>query len=180
MRFLLILLTVFVARSALAADLPAPLKTYDDSVINAFQVMCTTEKLDFASLGAKAITMGMKLSTDRTENESAANTTHRIQAFTGNLTNGPWTLLVEKIAGPSTHAVTCGVASSVKDKAQYHAKIMSRLHLKTNGQPYTLPNGNVDTMWRNIYGPGTELGITDIKANDGVMIQLLEVTPVAH
>jgi len=182
MRFFFVLSVVLFSYSAIAADvkpeLPAPIKTYEDSVINAFQVMCTVGTLDFDQLSAKASAMRMVKSSDKTEQESAT-ATRQVQSWEGSLTDGPWTLLLEKIVSPAVHANVCGVAANIDNKADYRANIIQRLHLKGDGDQHVFPNGNQETYWKNAYGVGTVISITEIANGKGMIINYTVVNPVA-
>ena len=177
MRFLVIMLTLIFANSAMAApskkELPEPIRSYEDGLINAFQVACTVGPLNFDRLSSYAAAIGMKKSVDTTEPESSDATRH-VQSWEGSLTKGPWTLLIEKIESPSVRADTCGVAANVDDKAKYHNNIISRLHLKGNGEQHDFPNGNQITYWKKAYGAAdTIVSITDVAGGSGVIIQIL-------
>ncbi|OWV88753.1 hypothetical protein ATY75_19210 [Rhizobium sp. N122] len=161
------------AATAEHATATGPLKNHDDAVINAFEVMCTLEPENFEHISARAQAMVMRKSVDKTEKQSPDITRH-LEVFEGNLTTGPFSLLLEKISGPTINATNCGVASNTPNKRAYFDDIVRTLHLSQNTSKRTSSNGNTVTTWDNVYGPHTFLDLTDLRGSDGVLIQLLD------
>ncbi|NEK18977.1 hypothetical protein [Rhizobium leguminosarum] len=173
----IILLVTIHSVSAFAANAEhamaaGPLANHDDAVINAFEVICTLEPENFEHISATAQAMFMRKSIDKTEKQSADITRH-LEVFEGTLSTGPFSLLLEKISGPTIDATNCGVASNTRDKRAYFDELVRTLHLSQNGSRRTGPNGNQVTTWDDVYGPHTFLDLTDLRGSDGVLVQLL-------
>ncbi|WP_434713592.1 hypothetical protein NMA58_25030 (plasmid) [Rhizobium sp. YTUHZ045] len=176
-----ILLVTIHCASALAANADyatatGPLANHDDSVINAFQIMCTLEPENFEHISATAQAMFMRKSIDKTEKQSGDITRH-LQVFEGALSTGPFSLLLEKISGPTIDATNCGIASNALDKRSYFDDLVRTLHLSQNSSRRIGLNGNEVTTWADVYGPHTFLDMTDLRGSDGVLIQLLHAPP---
>ncbi|MBB4252719.1 hypothetical protein [Rhizobium sp. BK008] len=172
-----ILLVTIHSVSAFAANTDhataaGSLANHDDAAINAFQVMCTLEPESFDHISATAQAMLMRKSIDKTETQPGDITRH-LEVFGGTLSTGPFSLLVEKISGPTIDATNCGVASNTPDKRAYLDDLVRTLHLSQNGSRRTDLNGNQVTTWHDVYGPHTFLDLTDLRGSNGVLVQLL-------
>ncbi len=181
MRIFAVLLGLLLGHPAMAEDstkpeLPAPIKTYEDSVINAFEVMCTVEPVNFDRISARALAMRMQAGADKADEEVPGVKRH-VRSFEGSTAKGPWTLMIEKIESPAVNAATCGVAARISDKASYIANITQRLQPKGQRVQQTLPDGNRVTFWPDAYGPNIMLNITELAGDNGIIIQLLDAKP---
>jgi hypothetical protein len=171
MRLIIALLCSTLGYPVAAAEVSKldPVKTHEDGVINAFQIMCMTEPLDFDQLSAKAKAMRMKMTTDKFDLQSA-EATRRLEIFEGNLTTGRFSLVLEEVASINKISNGCGIEANILDTEKYRANVIQRLQLKGVPEKHTLANSSELTIWKDAYGPNKTVYIQQL-SGDSVILQ---------
>jgi hypothetical protein len=146
------------------------------SVINAFQVMCTLELPKFDEIAAKATAMRMQLQADN-KSPPSGDTTRRQKVWGGGLTTGPFALLLDEMAGPKGTATGCAVAAEVPDVDALRSEAINTMKLAAMKSPEFGPDGSRSFVWDGVYGPGTTVIVRDFKPSGkpGVMLKLLSM-----
>jgi hypothetical protein len=165
----LVCLTLGYPAVAAEASKPQPVTTYEDGVINAFQIMCMIEPLDFDQLSAKAKAMRMKMTTDKSDLQPGEGT-KRLEIFEGNLTTGPFALVLQETRSINKISNGCGIEANIPDKEKYRANVIQRLQLKGTPEKHTLANGSELTIWKDAYGANKTVYIQQL-SGDTVLLQ---------
>src|SRR6476646_5167838 len=110
----ILLLAVFSAPLSRAAGEAKLAVTHAQSVINAFQVMCTLELPNFDHIAEKAGAMRMILQ-HNSEAPSPGNTVTRSKSWAGALTTGPFVLLLDEMSGTKGKSTSCAIVADVGD-----------------------------------------------------------------
>jgi hypothetical protein len=97
-------------------------------VINAFQVICTLEPLSFERIDQKATAMGMRLQ-HNLSGPSAANTITRSKGWFGDLTNGPYVLLLDEMSGAKGKTTSCAIVADVPDRDAFRTDVIRTMKL---------------------------------------------------
>ena len=162
-----ILLAVLLQVSPGAAE-DAPMSR-DASLINAFQIMCQLEPLDFERLDARATAMHMQVQHDAT-NPSANDTTTRSKAWSGSLKTGPFALMADDMKGPKGVSTACSIVGGVPDVGAFQSDLIKTLHLDASAQTGQAPGG---TEW--IIGAGSKIILRNARNNgqQAVMVKLV-------
>lgn len=170
-----ILATCF-ALSYAEPDNSSPPLNRAQSVINAFQVMCTLELPKFDQIAAKATAMGMQLQADN-KAPASGDTTRRQKVWGGGLTSGPFALLLDEMAGPKGTATGCAIAAEVPDTDSFRTEAINTMKLAAMKAPEFGPDGSRSFVWDGVYGPGTTVIVRDFKPSGkpGVMLKLLSM-----
>ncbi|HLA33930.1 MAG TPA: hypothetical protein VJ001_03580 [Rhodocyclaceae bacterium] len=173
------LLTACVFSAYLSAhaesDSSPPLKRAQ-SVINAFQVMCTLELPKFDDISAKATAMRMQLQSD-SKTPTAGGAKTRQKAWGGGLTTGPFALFLDEMAGPKGTATGCAVAAEVPDVDAFRTEAINTMKLALMKAPELGADGSRSYVWDGVYGPGTTLILRDFKpyGKPGAILKLLSM-----
>ncbi len=149
------------------------------SVINAFQVMCTLELPQFDAIAAKAIAMHMQLQGDD-KAAASGDTTHRQKVWGGGLTTGPFLLLLDEMAGSKGRATSCAVVADVPDVDALRTEAMKAIKamkLMDTKAPEFGVDGSRSFFWDGAYGQGTTMIVRDFKPSGkpGVMLKLVSM-----
>jgi hypothetical protein len=157
-----------------AAEDTLPHFTRAQSVINAYQVMCTLELPNFDHLDAKATAMKMHLQSS-TSSPSANNTVTRRKTWIGALTSGPFILLIDEMSGAKGRSTACAVAVDVPDIEAFRTEAVSMLKLRDVPAPEFGHDGSRSYVWEPAYGPGTTVIMRDFTPvkRPGIMVKLL-------
>jgi hypothetical protein len=156
-----------------AAGNPAHLNR-DQSVINAFQVICTLEPLNFDRIDQKATLMRMQLQSN-TSNPSPGNTVTRSKMWAGMLTDGPFALLLDELSGAKGRTTSCAIAAEVPDRDAFRAEVIRTLKLPEAPAPELRGDGSRSYFWDGAYGPDSTILDRDFapSGKPGVMLKLL-------
>ena len=143
------------------------------SVINAFQVMCTLELPKFDDISAKATAMRMQLQSN-SKSPAAGGTNMRQKVWAGGLTTGPFALMVDEMSGAKGTATGCAILAEVPDVDAFRMEAMSTMKLAAMKVPELGADGSRSYIWDGIYGPGTTLILRDFKPSGkpGAMLKL--------
>jgi hypothetical protein len=178
MRLLLSALIFFLfvsmpPRSQAASDNGSP-PDRAHSLVNTFSIMCTLELPNFDHIDAKATAMRMQLQAMNTA-PSAEGSVTRSKTWVGNLTTGPFALLVDEMSGPKGKATSCAVIGGVPDVDDFRAEAINAIKLPTAPQPEIGKDGSRSFVWDQLFGPGTTFIIRDFKPSGkpGVMLKVL-------
>lgn len=144
------------------------------SLINTFQIMCTLELPNFEHIDAKATAMRMQLQADSKEALPGNAVTHS-KAWAGNLTSGPFGLLLDEMSGPKGKATACAIVGDVPDLEAFRSEVVNAIKLQNVPPPEIRSDGSRSFIWDGIYAPGTTLIIRDFKPSgkSSVMLKLL-------
>ena len=151
------------------------------SVINAFQVMCTLELPNFDRLDQKAAAMQMHLDFS-TSGPSAGNTVTRSRGWHGALTDGLFILLLDEMSGARGRSTSCAIVADVPDRDAFRAEAIRTMKLPKAHAPELGQDGSRSYLWNGIFGPGTTVIERDFapSGKPGVMLKLLSsVGPAA-
>ena len=150
----LAIMTLFVPCFASAQPDSTPMDR-NDSLINAFEVMCTLELPNFSHIDAKATAMRMHVVYDVTKPSSFGAPIRR-KGRSSALTMGSFGLLSDALTGPKGTVDSCVVFGQIDDADAFQAAFM-----KTIKSAPTLQNvdatGAPVSVWRDYLGPGTTL-----------------------
>jgi hypothetical protein len=144
------------------------------SVINAFQVICTLEVLKFDRIDQKATTMQMQLQSG-TSGPSAGNTVTRSKSWFGTLTDGPFILLLDEMSGAKGRSTSCAIAADLPDRDAFRAESIRTMKLPKAPAPELGLDGSRSYFWDGALGPGTTIVYRDFapSGKPGVMLKLL-------
>jgi hypothetical protein len=156
-----------------AEDNPAHLNRAQ-SVINAFQVICTLKLPTFERLDQKATTMRMQLQLNESV-PSAGNTVTRSKMWAGDLTDGPFFLLLDEMSGAKGKTTSCAIVADVPDRDAFRAEAIRTMKLPDAPAPEFRGNGSRSYFWDRAFGVGTTVLDRDFAPNGkpGVMLKLL-------
>jgi hypothetical protein len=148
-----------------------------ESVINAFQVICTLEPLSFERIDQKATAMGMQLQLNQT-GPSAGNTVTRSKSWFGALTDGPFILLLDELSGGTGKTTSCAIVADVPDRDDFRAEAIRTMKLPEPPAPEFHQDGSRSYFWDGALGPGTTILDRDFAptGKPGVMLKLLSTT----
>jgi hypothetical protein len=143
-------------------------------VINAFQVICTLEPLSFERIDQKATAMGMRLQ-HNLSGPSAANTITRSKGWFGDLTNGPYVLLLDEMSGAKGKTTSCAIVADVPDRDAFRAEVIRTMKLPDAPAPEFHDDGSRSYFWDEVLGPGITVLDRDFAptGKPGVMLKLL-------
>lgn len=146
------------------------------SVINAFQVMCTLEIPKFDEIAAKATAMRMQLQADNNA-PSSGDVTRRQKVWGGGLTTGSFALLLDEMAGPKGTATGCAITAEVPDIDAFRTDAINAMKLSAMKSPESGADGSRSFVWDSVYGPGTTVIVRDFKPSGkpGVMLRLVSM-----
>lgn len=142
-------LALFLAAPAVcAAGADRPPADRTASLVNAFEVICTLNALDFDLLSAyaKGVHMAPVADTART---APAGEKVREQAWAGSLTTGPFLLRVEEMRGVKGVVTGCAIDGAVPDADAFRAAVMRSQGLATAPAPEQV-DGALTYYWDGI------------------------------
>jgi hypothetical protein len=144
------------------------------SVINAFQVICTLELPVFKRLDQKATTMGMQLQSNNS-GPSAGNTVTRSKSWSGTLTDGPFVLLLDEMSGAKGKTTSCAIVADIPDRDAFRAEVIRTMKLPDAPAPEFRNDGSRSYFWDGAFGAGTTVLDRDFapSGKPGVMLKLL-------
>ncbi len=144
------------------------------SVINAFQVMCTLELPNFEHISAKATAMKMGLQVDEKQ-ASLDDVVTRRKSWVGNLTTGPFVLFLDEMSGSKGKSTACAVAAVVPDTDMFRSEAVTMIKLQTDPKPEIDRDGSRSFVWNGVFGPESIVILRDFKpiGKPGVMLKLL-------
>lgn len=158
-----------------AEEKPADSKmTRDESLINAFQVLCTLEPLHFDKLAEKAAAMQMPvIGEDSTP--AGQEPAIRNKSWAGGVKDFPFVFMIGDIAGEGGIATSCAVGGEAPDADAFRETARKVMKLPGASRPELDGEGGRAFTWNNAYGPGTILVLRDFKpgGKPGVMLKLL-------
>ena len=96
------------------------------SIVNAFQVMCTLELPMFERIDEKAAAMKMHIQSNES-GPSTGNAVIRRKAWVSTLTTGPFILLLDEMSGPKGKATSCAIAADIPDRDAFRAEAIRKL-----------------------------------------------------
>jgi hypothetical protein len=146
------------------------------SVINAFQVMCTLELPKFDRIDQKATAMKMHLQSD-TSGPSAGNTITRSKSWLGALTDGPFILLLDEMTGAKGQSTSCAIVADVPDRDAFRVEAIRTMKLPDAPAPEFRDDGSRSYFWDGVLGTGTTVVDRDFapSGKPGVMLKLLSM-----
>jgi hypothetical protein len=146
-------------------------------MIDTFQVMCTLELPDFERIAAKATVLRMRPEADSKLN-APGDTVFRNKSWIGNLTTGPFVLLLDETTGPKGKATSCAIVGEVPDLDAFRADAAPRC--SASHPAAELGHGSRSFIWDRGFGPGTTLILRDFKpaGKPGVMLKLISAEPL--
>jgi hypothetical protein len=144
------------------------------SVINAFQVMCTLELPNFDHLDARAAAMKMTLQANKS-GPSANDTITRSKIWAGGLKDGPFLLVVDEMTGAKGRSTACAVVGEVPDVEAFRSEAIDTIKLQGDPVPEMGNDGSRSFVWNGHFGPGTIVIMRDFAPTGkrGVMMKLL-------
>jgi hypothetical protein len=164
-----------IASQTLAEDKPLHLNRAQ-SIINAFQVICQLElpRFTFERIDQKATAMKMQLRSDNS-GPSAGNTVIRSKSWSGDLTDGPFILLLDEMSGTKGRTTSCSIAADVPDRDAFRAEVIRTMKLPEAPAPELRNDGSRSYFWDGALGPGTTILDRDFapSGKPGVMLKLL-------
>jgi hypothetical protein len=151
------------------------------SVINAFQVMCTLDLPEFDRIAEKATLMQMQLQSDNS-GPSAGDTVTRQKSWIGILTDGPFFLLLDEMSGAKGRSTACAIAADIPDRDGFRAEAIRAMKLPDAPAPELRGDGSRSYFWDGVLGPGTTILERDFapSGKPGVMLKLLSKVPPAR
>jgi hypothetical protein len=146
------------------------------SLIDTFQVMCTIERPNFERIDAKATALRMRAEPGGTLS-SPGDTVFRNKSWIGNLTTGPFVLLLDETSGPKGKATSCAIVGEVPDLDAFRADAVEMLKLPPVPSPEMGREGSRSFIWNGALGQGTTLILRDFKPVEkpGVMLKVIAV-----
>lgn len=155
------------------SETTAPSFNRAQSVINAFQVMCTLELPKFDAIAAKATAMRMQLQSDN-KAPGPGGTNVRQKVWGGGLTTGPFAVFLDEMSGAKGTATGCAVIAEVPDVDAFRTEAVNTMKLEAMKVPELGADGSRSYIWEGIYGPGTTLILRDFKPSGkpGAMLKL--------
>jgi hypothetical protein len=160
--------------SSMAENANPPAPTRSQSMIDTFQVMCTIELPDFERIDAKATALRMRPEADSKLN-ARGDAVFRNKSWFGNLTTGPFVLLLDETTGPKGKATSCAIVGEVPDVDAFRANAIEAMRLPAEAAPEMGSDGSRSFVWDRIFGPATTLIVRDFKpaGKPGVMLKLI-------
>ena len=169
MKRLALLLLLLAPAPAVADD---PHMTRDESLINAFQVMCFLGDPNFDTTDAKAAAMRMT-NVGGTPPAGPPGVTTKGSIRRGGLTTGPFLLHLFEQSGAAGAVSSCGVSGQVPDADLFRDDMLRVMQLKP---PVPTPgnDGSMASIWNDMPAPnhrlilrtgaktGTEAGPTQV------------------
>jgi hypothetical protein len=170
-----------VASQAIATENDPSRFNRAQSVINAFQVMCTLELPEFDRIAEKATLMQMQLQFDNSS-PSAGDTVTRQKGWTGTLTDGPFILLLDEMSGAKGRSTACAIAADIPDRDGFRAEAIRAMKLPDAPAPELRGDGSRSYFWDGVLGTGTTILERDFapSGKPGVMLKLLSKVPPAR
>jgi hypothetical protein len=167
-----------LASQAVAAPEAASRFNRVQSVINAFQVMCTLELPEFDRIAEKAGLMQMQLQFDNS-GPSPGDTVTRQKSWIGTLTDGPFFLLLDEMSGAKGKSTACAIAADISDRDGFRAEAIRAMKLPDAPAPELRGDGSRSYFWDGVFGPGTTILERDFGPSEkpGVMLKLLSKVP---
>jgi hypothetical protein len=173
---LVVLLSVAATiRSMAESNDPTP-PDRAQSLIDTFQVMCTLERPNFERIDAKATALQMRAESGSTLN-SPGDTVFRNKSWIGNLTTGPFVLLLDETTGPKGKATGCAIVGEVPDLETFRTDAVNAMKLPGVPPADIGSEGSRSFVWNGALGQGTTLILRDFKPvqKPGVMLKLIAV-----
>jgi hypothetical protein len=185
MRRILFGLGVFIfagmASHAIAAENSPLHLNRAQSVINAFQVICSLEPLIFDRIDQKATVMQMQLQSNNS-GPSAGNTVTRSKSWFGALMDGPFILLLDEMSGAKGKSTSCAIVADVPDRDAFRAEVIRTMKLPDAPAPEFRNDGSRSYFWDDVPAPGTTILERDFapSGKPGVMLKpILNVGPAS-
>lgn len=160
-------------RSMAASDNQSP-PDRSESLINTFRVMCTFGLPNFEHIDAKATALRMRSEAD-SKLHSPGDTVFRSKSWIGNLTTGPFVLLLDDMSGPKGTTTSCAIVGDVPDLDAFRAETVATMKLPPVPSPEMGNDGSRSFIWNGVFGQGTTLILRDFKptGKPGVMLKLI-------
>ena len=176
---LVVLLLAFATPRSMAESANPPAPSRSQSMIDTFQVMCTLELPDFERIAAKATVLRMRPEADSKLN-APGDTVFRNKSWIGNLTTGPFVLLLDETTGPKGKATSCAIVGEVPDLDAFRADAVAAMKLPAAPPPEMGNDGSRSFIWDHSFGPGTTLILRDFKpaGKPGIMLKLISAEPL--
>lgn len=162
------------AAQPVAAEDNAPKLNPAQSLINAFQVICTLEPLSFDRVDQKATLMNMPVQTN-TSATTDSNGTIRRKAWTGGLTDGPFMLMLDELSDPRGRTTACAVVADIPDRDAFRNETIRALRLSGPPEPELGKDGSRSYVWDGAMGKDTTVIERDFVpgGKPGVMLKLI-------
>jgi len=175
----LVVLLLAIATPRSMAESANPPTGRSQSMIDTFQVMCTLELPDFERIDANATVLRMRLEADSKLN-APGDTVFRNKSWIGNLTTGPFVLLLDETTGPKGKATSCAIVGEVPDLDAFRADAVAAMKLPAAAPPEMGNDGSRSFIWDHSLGPGTTLILRDFKpaGKPGIMLKLISAEPL--
>ena len=172
-----LLLAIATSPSLAESANPSP-PSRAQSMIDTFVVMCTLELPDFERIAAKATVLRMRPEADSKLN-APGDTVFRNKSWIGNLTTGPFVLLLDETTGPKGKATSCAIVGEVPDLDAFRADAVAAMKLPATPPPEMGNDGSRSFIWDHSFGPGTTLILRDFKpaGKPGIMLKLISAEP---
>src|SRR4029079_14078310 len=138
----------------MAESATSPPPSRSQSMIDTYQVMCTLELPDFERIAAKATVLRMRPEADSKLN-TPGDTVFRNKSWIGNLTTGPFVLLLDETTGPKGKATSCAIVGEVPDLDALRGDDGAAMKLPAAPPPDMGHDGSRSFIWDHIFGPGT-------------------------
>jgi len=176
---LVVLLLAISTPRAMAESATSPPPSRSQSMIDTFQVMCTLELPDFERIAVKATVLRMRPEADSKLN-APGDTVFRNKSWIGNLTTGPFVLLLDETTGSKGKATSCAIVGEVPDLEAFRADAVAAMKLPAAPPPDMGNDGSRSFIWDHIFGPGTTLILRDFKPSGkpGIMLKLISAEPL--
>jgi hypothetical protein len=173
-----LLLAIATPRAMAESADPVP-PGRSQSMVDTFQVMCTLAVPDFERIAAKATVLRMRPEADSKLN-IPGDTVFRTKSWIGNLTTGPFVLLLDETTGPKGKATSCAIVGEVPDLDAFRADAIAALKLPAEAPPEMGNDGSRSFIWDRSFGPGTTLILRDFKpaGKPGIMLKLISAEPL--
>jgi hypothetical protein len=173
----LLLLVVTCAAGSVAAQDNAPKLDRAQSVINAFQAICTLEPLNFDRVDQKATLMNMPVQANKS-GPSDSNGTIRQKMWTGGLTDGPFLLMLDELSDARGRTTACAVVADVPDREAFRSEVIRTMQLPEPRAPELGNDGSRSYVWDNAMGKDTIVIERDFipSGKPGVMLKLIAKT----
>ena len=171
-----VLLVLWTMAPAIAANDAKPPMSRSASVVNAFEVLCNLELPNFDHIDAKAAAMQMRSLSD-SKTPSANSTVTRRKVWGGQLTTGPFGLLLDEMSGSKGTVTSCAVVGDVPDLDAFRAEVLNTMKLSPESPPEMGSDGSRSFLWQGVDGPGTTLILRDFKPSGkpGIMLKLVSM-----
>ena len=131
---LVVLLLAIATPRAMAESATSPPPSRSQSMIDTFVVMCTLELPDFERIDAKATVLRMRPEADSKLN-APGDTVFRNKSWIGNLTTGPFVLLLDETTGSKGKATSCAIVGEVPDLEAFRADAVAAMKLPAAPPP---------------------------------------------